>query len=393
MIGSAVVAGGGIAGLVAAIALRRAGWTVTVLERSGFSSPTGAGLSLAPNALRGLDAIGIGNRIRSLGVPTAAASAIRDPSGKYLVRTDQSPEALPLRAYERSVLHRELLAALPPECIRLDCRVDRVLESATGVHVHFEGGQMDADLLVGADGIHSVIRRQFWPDAREVFLNYGVWVGLAELADGVGPGGASGFEGSMTLGKGRYFLIHPVGPNRVYWATGERAERVDAGGPDLKSEVLSRVGAWHDPIPSLVAATRAEEVKRLNIHEVAPLPSFVMGPIVLVGDAAHAMSPDRGQGAGQAIEDGVTLASTLSTAHTIRDALRDYDKARRPRSQMVARDARRLGQNVINAGRVRYGLLKAMLHMMPASLWASATRPDSNPIWAWQPPMGPVREP
>lgn len=385
---SAIVVGAGIAGLATAIGLRRVGWNVLVLERYREVRPIGAGLSLAPNALRALDAIGVGSQVRTVGVPTAAASAIRRPSGRYLVRTHQPAETLPLMAFERSLLHQQLLDEVPPQCLRLDAEVQQLRQTDGGAAVQVAGDELVADLVVAADGIHSGVRRQLWPNSAERFLNYSAWVGVADLEEPVGPG-FEGLEGTMTLGRGRYFLIHPVGPTKVYWALGQRAERTGVRSPNELAEVLQLLAGWHEPIPQILAKTKPQDVKRLDIHEVPPLSSYVHGSIALLGDAAHAMSPDRGQGAAQGIEDAVVLASLLAEGDDVASALLRYDSARRQRAQSVARDARRVGQSVINAGPVAYSLMTAMLSLMPASLWQRATGPDANPIWAWAPPPMP----
>jgi 2-polyprenyl-6-methoxyphenol hydroxylase-like FAD-dependent oxidoreductase len=135
-----------------------------------------------------------------------------------------------------------------------------------------------------------------------------------------------------------------------------------------------------------------DAVKRLDIHEVPVLPSFVKGRIALLGDAAHAMSPDRGQGAAQSIEDAVVLASLLDANADIGEALLSYDATRRPRARAIARDARRVGQSTINPGTLPHAVLTTMLRLMPRKLWIEATRSDKNPVWRWQPPIVPLRQ-
>jgi 2-polyprenyl-6-methoxyphenol hydroxylase-like FAD-dependent oxidoreductase len=159
------------------------------------------------------------------------------------------------------------------------------------VTVTYTAGRQDADLVVGADGIHSLTRRLLWPQAPAPrFLGYTAWLGLADTSVPVG--------GSMTLGRGCYFLIHPVAPHQVYWALGTTADQSGVRFDDELEQVRRRVSGWHDPIPALLEATPPEQVRHLDIHDLADLPAYISGRIALLGDAARAMRPDRGQDAG-----------------------------------------------------------------------------------------------
>ncbi len=151
-----------------------------------------------------------------------------------------------------------------------------------------------------------------------------------------------------------------------------------------KGELLERVGDWRDPIPALIEATTPETVIHIDIHDLDPLPAYVNGRVVLLGDAAHAMSRDRGQGAGQSLEDAVVLAAALANEPTIDDALRCYDAVRRPRTRATAMGARKDGARGIS--KAAYRLMTPMLRLVPASLWRKGISPDGNSTWRWQPP-------
>jgi 2-polyprenyl-6-methoxyphenol hydroxylase-like FAD-dependent oxidoreductase len=144
---------------------------------------------------------------------------------------------------------------------------------------------------------------------------------------------------------------------------------------------------WHDPIPALIAATPSEAVIHIDIRDLDPLPSYINGRVALLGDAAHAMSPDRGQGAGQSLEDAVVLAAALATEPTAEAALRRYDTERRPRTQATARGARADGRRTTS--RAAHRALTAMIRLTPAPLWRKGIAPDSNATWRWQPPRLP----
>lgn len=348
----AVVVGGGIGGLAAAIGLRQAGWEVTVLERARELADVGAGISLHANGMRALDAL---DAVRAAARPQYTGGT-RTPDGRWLARMDGAAleQALgtPIVGIPRAELHRVLRAALPPGCLRIGTRAASVTQDGPGrLRVTVDGsapdalddlgtsGTLDAQLVVAADGVNSTLRAQLFPHH---------------------PGPA--YSGSTVL---RAITEHPVAPRTDFeltWGPGAefghiafrdgRAEwhAVLNAPPGLRhadplAAVRRRFAGWHAPIPALLEATRPEAVLHHDIHELAtPLPSYTAGRIVLLGDAAHAMTPHLGQGACQALEDAATLAAALTTATTVESALARYDAQRRPRSQSVARAARQAGR-------------------------------------------------
>ncbi|WP_340681740.1 FAD-dependent monooxygenase [Amycolatopsis coloradensis] len=383
MTGQAIVVGGGIGGLAAALALHRIGWRATVLERTSEPGEIGAGMSQSPNALRALAELGVETQARIVGVPTHATGNLRLPSGRYLQRARPGDPAA-LLAFHRADLHRVLLEALPTGWVRTDAEVTAVRQGrgagddkgGGGVTVECGGGtELSADLLIAADGIHSVVRRQLWPDTLPRFLGRTAWLGIAEIPD---------LPGSMTLGPGGYFLIHPITRGRAYWAYVTTAEEPSIRYDQERTEVAGRVQDWHEPIPQLVEATPVEAVIHIDIRDLEPLPTYIHGRVALLGDAAHAMSPDRGQGAGQSIEDAVVLAAALAGEPSIEAALRRYDAERLPRTQATARGAATDGRRTTS--RAARLALTTMIRSMPASLWRKGIAVDSNPIWRWRPP-------
>jgi 2-polyprenyl-6-methoxyphenol hydroxylase-like FAD-dependent oxidoreductase len=367
--GTAVVVGGGIGGLATAVALRRIGWTATVLEGATELREVGAGLSLSPNALRALDALGLGERAREIGVPSWATHAVRTPDGRYLTRPPAGAEP-PLRAFRRADLHRMLADAVPAGWVRTGCRVTGLTDPGI---VH-SSGTLDAGLVVGADGIHSTVRGLCWPAAAGPrFLGRVAWLGLAELDRPVGPAGAPELAGSMTLGDHAAVLLHPVGPRQVYWAL--LAPQAEPGGPEpTLAAVRAVIGGWDAPIP--------------GIHDLPPLPSYVAGRVALLGDAAHAMSPDRGQGAGQSLEDATVLAAALAEAD-VPTALARYDAERRLRTQATVRDASSAGRRAVEAGPFANRLVALTMRAMPDRLWDRATARSLARLWDWTPPALP----
>ncbi|WP_040700173.1 FAD-dependent monooxygenase [Nocardia vinacea] len=371
---TAVVAGGGIGGLAAAIGLRRAGWSVTVLERRADPGEIGAGWSFAPNALRAADALGVGAEFRAVSVPTHAGATLRTPDGKYLMRFREGRDAS-LLANHRADLHRVLLAHIPAECVCAGAEVTSVDQSDTGVTVFYrtsEGAcQIDADVLVGADGIHSTV----WPTS-PVFQRILCWRGVTT------PGTVRPVDGFQTWGRGARFGAHPLTEQRVFWFLAIRQNEPGQHFDDDLGEVRRRIGAWHDPIPELLDATPPSSVLRHDIADLDPRETYADGRIALLGDAAHAMTPFLAQGACQALEDAVVLAAELTGSVEIPTALAQYDRQRRPRSQQVQRMARQDPRVSLSTSPLAYGLLTQLTRVTGGGIAAR----KSARLWNWTPP-------
>ncbi|MFD7136551.1 FAD-dependent oxidoreductase [Streptomyces sp. NPDC059894] len=329
----AVVVGGGIGGLTAAAALHRRGLRVTVLERAPSLAPVGAAISLAPNALRALDVLGVGDRVRDLAA-WQGDGGLRTPRGRWLCRTGADAVAArfggPLVLLHRSTLVDILAGLLPPGAVRTGTPAALADPGGTGrpARVTTPTGELEADLVVAADGIHSAVRRTLFPGhPGPVYTGFTTWRIVIPL-----PGAE--FASHETWGRGRLWGSHPLKDGRVYAyaaATAPAGERA----PDERAELLRRYGDWHRPVPDILAATRPEDVLRHDVHHLAePLPAFHRGRVALVGDAAHAMPPSLGQGGNQAVEDAIVLA------HHCAD-LPAYTAARLPRTTAVTRQALR----------------------------------------------------
>jgi 2-polyprenyl-6-methoxyphenol hydroxylase-like FAD-dependent oxidoreductase len=348
--GHAVVTGAGIGGLTAAVALRHQGWDVTVLERAPALEPVGAGLGIGPNALHALDAIGLGDQVRRFSA-IQGHGGIRRCDGRWLVRTDLSLLAERFGDHELMALRAdlvELLASrLPDGVLRTGVTVTAVDpgDQAHRARVTTSAGEVEADLVVAADGIRSPIRTALFPGHQGPrYSGCTAWRFLAPRPDR-SPSPAE------TWGRGTVFGAVPLADGRVYcYATAfvPAGERND----DEAAELKRRFGGWHDPIPGLIGSVSPDAVLRDDVYWMAePLPAYHRGRVAILGDAAHAMTPNLGQGACQAIEDAIVLASTAAPAARAGDApqtgaaltlgLAAYTAARLPRTRMLVKGSYR----------------------------------------------------
>ncbi|MFE2852000.1 FAD-dependent monooxygenase [Streptomyces lavendulae] len=342
--GTAVVVGGGIGGLAAAIGLRRIGWDVTVVERASTLEDAGAGISLAANGLRALDELGIGEAVRDASRGQYSGGT-RTPQGGWLARMDgaalEKAVGTPIMGIPRSTLHRLLRGSLPPESLLIGAEAASVEQiDASTVQVGCGGGTvLDADLVVAADGIGSKARSRLFPDhPGPVYGGSTVLRAITEKTIDL----PTDFE--LTWGHGAEFGHIAFPDGRAEW---HAVLNLPAGTrfTDPLAELRRRFHTWHSPIPDLLDATRPAAVLHHDINELRTLlPSYTAGRTALLGDAAHAMTPHLGQGACQALEDAVTLAAALATEPTVEAALTRYDAERRPRSQAIARAARQAGK-------------------------------------------------
>ncbi|MFI7060050.1 FAD-dependent monooxygenase [Kribbella sp. NPDC050124] len=365
---TAVVIGAGIGGLTAAMGLQRIGWSMTVLERAPIIAEVGAGLTVWPNAERALDALGV--EIQSRSIPTISRGNLRTPSGRWLRHSH--PEDVGVLAIHRADLHDVLRKELPDEALHTDAEVVSV--SPEGTVVCADGQKFTADLVIAADGVNSVTRRSLW-SGDPVFQHRTVWRGVTP------SGSVWPVQESMTLGRGVQTGVLPLPDERVYWFLMVNAAQPNQLYGDDRAEVLRRVRHWHRPIPELVAATPEDQVLHNDIVDLDPLPTYVKDRVVLLGDAAHAMSPDLGQGACQAIEDAVVLTAALA-ADKLPEALQRYDEQRRARLKPMKEAARASLKRTSNTGLLPHLAVSIAARLAPPAAWRKATAQWSE----WTPP-------
>lgn len=302
--------------------------------------------------------------------PAGPPQGIRGADGAWLIRNDTAE--LERRFGRWAIIHRAALvdllrAALPAHALRTGTTVREVFPDGT---VHHDEGHTAADLVIGADGVHSATRRSIDPRAAAPrYVGYTTW----RLLVPAGP-----VEGSVEIwGRGERFGYIPMPGGRVYCYLMGNAPAGTHLGLDRLRERFAR---WHDPVPALLDAASPEAVLQHDTYELPELRTFVNGKVALLGDAAHAMAPNLGQGACQALEDAVTLAAAVDTLG-VEPGLREYDRHRRPRTQAIARLSRRVGAPAHWNSGLATTLRDTALPLLPAAFFGRSI----TPAYSWTP--------
>jgi 2-polyprenyl-6-methoxyphenol hydroxylase-like FAD-dependent oxidoreductase len=359
-----VVVGGGIGGLTAAIALARRGHEVRVLERAPELRAVGAGLTVQINATKALARIGLAEAVAAAGQVMRRASVLSHDGS---VISDMDLGALsedlgaPSVGIHRAELQRVLVGALDGVPLRLGAAVTRFEQDERGVRVALaDGEEVEGDVLVAADGIHSAIRAQLRGDAPPVYAGYTCWRGVCENRGIVPPDVTS-----ETWGDARRFGLVPIGRGLLYWFAVADAPEGEADGPDPKGALLARFAGWHPEVGRAIEATAPGAMFRMDIADRPTLHPWGEGRVTLLGDAAHPMTPNLGQGACMAIEDAVVLASALDEKADPAEALRLYEARRAERTDAVVDTARRFGRLGQWSNPLARAVRNAVLHATP----------------------------
>jgi 2-polyprenyl-6-methoxyphenol hydroxylase-like FAD-dependent oxidoreductase len=350
-----IVVGGGIAGLSAAIGLRRSGHEAIVLERAPRIDPIGAGLTLFANAMSALDRLGMRDAVAAKGAP-AKRSAILTWEGRELAEVPRDLLEGTI-AIHRADLQRELAAAAGE--VRLGAEIEAVEQHNDEVVARgADGSEERGDLLIGADGLGSVVRSAV-ADVRPRYAGYTAWRGVSPVAVETG-------RLTESWGVGERFGLVDIGRGRTYWFATKNAPEGASDEPEgRKAEILRRFSSWHEPIPAIAHSAEEGAILRNDVYYLDPLSRWSNDRVVLVGDAAHATTPGVGQGAAQAIEDGVVLAGGLASGGDVATVLAEYEAIRRPRAEAVLKLSRRVDKTAQLASPLGSRLRNAIVRRLP----------------------------
>ncbi|MEO0996989.1 MAG: FAD-dependent monooxygenase [Pseudomonadota bacterium] len=351
------VIGAGIGGAALALALARSGRKVKVYEQAPELREVGAGISLSPNAVKGLRYLGIGAAVDAAADEPPVQLTRHFQTGEILVNIDRSNAreefGAPYLQMHRADLHTlitESLLAIDSGSIELGKRFQSVDGDISGYRLEFaDGSRAGADLVVGADGLKSRLRENVFGESAPEFSGFIAWRGLlptAALGDYELPEGSAVF-----VARGRLFVRYPVRRGRLQnfvafsMADEWSAEGWSQTGP---AELLRDMFAdFHAEVTTLLGRYEQQRVHKWGLFARQPLPEWVRGRITVLGDAAHPMLPWFGQGAATSIEDAVVLARALTEIDDVDDALRRYEAGRRERVTRVHEESLLGGQRLL----------------------------------------------
>jgi salicylate hydroxylase len=350
---SIAIIGGGIGGLTAAACLLNADFDVHVYEQASMLSEVGAGINIGPNASRILHRLGTAEELKKTGIKPASFDQRRWDDGRVLLRSPLGEEVeaafgAPYYTLHRGDLHRALVGVIPAERLHLAHRLTQLLDHGDRVEARFENGSsVSADALIGADGIHSVVRHILFGPEKPRFTGCVAHRGIVS-ADRLSNLGLE-FRNQIWMGPGRHFVHYFVSAGTLvnFVAVTEedswlRESWIDRG---EVSAVLAAFQGWHGQVLSIIGA--ADETYKWALFDRSPLARWSVGRVTLLGDSCHPMLPFMGQGAAQAIEDAATLKGCLSKFPSdISSALLLYERLRLPRASRL--------QGMSEANKIRF---------------------------------------
>ena len=343
----AAVVGGGIGGISAACSLRRRGVDVTVFEQARALGEVGAGLTLFPNGLRQLERLGLGEALAAVGAKIGDGSRYCRADGTVVgpIVTTDSVGWNGMYGMHRADLLNTLAAKLPPKTIRLGQCCTGIVQTASSVRLQFaDGDSVEVDIAIAADGIQSTLQKYVVEPKPPEYSGVRAYRGLISREKLPGWPEAAHM---VWMGDGKHFIVYPVRSGRLLNYVGfvptksETIESWSARG-DVE-ELMTSFDGWDVQIVQLLETV--ETCYWWGLYDRRPLASWTSGRLVLLGDAAHAMLPHLGQGANQAIEDGVALAVLLEgrDPDEIPTILQQYEKFRRARTDAIQAEARKTG--------------------------------------------------
>lgn len=359
---SILIVGGGIGGMTAAAALAQAGFTVQLLEAASAFGEIGAGVTLSPNAMRGMDFIGCQEAVAAAGIEPQRQRIQHWQDDRTLFSMERGDSrtkyGAPYVYIHRADLHQILLAAARDAGATLRAGAPVVASEGTTA-ILADGSRIAADVLIGADGLKSAIRQRFEAQPAH-FTGHVAWRAVVPMTQRLAP---LGEWPGIHVGPGRMITRYPVRYSRllnlVFFA---RSDAWPAEGwmiPAEPGELAATFAGWADDVHAMIAAAEAEPHFRWAINARTPLPHWVVdGRVALLGDAAHAMTPFLGQGAACAIEDAVVLARAMVAAPSPEAGLLRYQAARHARASFIQAEANANADRMQGADTDMFGLSK-----------------------------------
>jgi 2-polyprenyl-6-methoxyphenol hydroxylase-like FAD-dependent oxidoreductase len=374
-----LIIGGGIGGLTAALALRQVGFNVAVFERASELAEIGAGITLWTNAVKVLRILNVADAVCDAG-HIIERGELRSWRGDVLVVTPVGEVGRKLGApsvgLHRAALQQELFRKLGEGVIHLGAACVNVEQDTQGVTAYYSNGRTERGaILIGADGLRSTVGETFLRRQPLRYAGYICYRGITRL---LGPSLPPGYA-FESWGPGRRFGAIRMDSQRIYWFA-NLSVPPSSSDPTPKRTLRAQFDRWHAPIAEIIDSTEEAAVLRHEVYDRKPEKHWGMGRISLLGDAAHPMTPDLGQGACQAIEDAIVLARCISGTEDYCAALRLYESRRWKRVSDIVKRSRWQGwiaqQSSPLACRVRDFMTKAVPTALMRRAYELNVRPE-----------------
>jgi salicylate hydroxylase len=364
------IIGAGLGGLTAALALTRAGAEVRVIEQAPVLGDVGAGITITPNAWKGLASLGLADVLAAAADEVPKQAIRRHDTGAAVLQIERGAQTRAEYGAPYVMLHRADLHAILVQAVG-EARIElgRTVADADSV---------DADAVIAADGLKSLARGALFDDPPARFTGHVAWRGLVP-AERL-PAEASAPGSVVWAGPGRIFVRYPVRRGRLVNLVG--LTRTDAWRGEgwsnrvAKADWLAEFEGWHGDITSAIEATDDDSRIAWGLFARAALPTIVRGRVALLGDAAHPMLPFMGQGAAMAIEDGVILGRAVAQTSSPAEAFALYERVRKPRTDFIQH------QSALGADRLQFEVAKTGL--------PPAETEDSLGIFHYDPSTAPL---
>ncbi len=339
------IIGAGMGGLTTGIALKKFGHKVTIYEQAEKILPVGAAISLWSNGVKCLNYLGLTEQVAKLGGQMDQLAYIDGLTGDTMTQFSLLPliEEVGQRPYPvaRADLQNMLMDEFGREDIQLGKKMIELQEQEDGVLVKFaDGTEIKTDLLIGADGTHSITRAYVLDEqVSRRYAGYVNWNGLVEISEKLTPAD----QWTTFVGQGKRVSLMPVADGKFYFffdvplPVGLENNRAE-----YKTSLKQYFEGWCAPVQHLIDALDEQKTNRVEIHDIEPFAQFYKGRVVIVGDAAHSTTPDIGQGGCQAMEDAIYLARSLQiNTLGLEDALKRYQNKRNERANELVLRARK----------------------------------------------------
>lgn len=366
-----MIIGGGIGGLCTAVSLQKQGFSVQVYEASASFRPVGAGIGIGSNAMQALMEMGVGKEIFANGY-VLHTQLFQNELGRTLNSIDFSMLKEKFNqeniTIHRVDLHRTFLDALNPHTVCYGKKCIFVEQTHEKVQAFFEDGTTaTADLLIAADGIHSPIRQQLIPGSAPRYAGYTCWRGMTE-----NKGRVTEYTSTeLWSTKGRFGMA-PLKNGQVYWFACISTRESNPTYQHLKpTEIADLFHHFPKVVSDIIRGTSSEHILHHDIYDIKPLRQFSFGRIILLGDAAHATTPNMGQGAGQAIEDALALSKGFRHYKEWKEVRAFYEDKRLRHTKKVIRLSRQIGAATQLRSRLLAGTRDFLFPLIPskALLW------------------------